>query len=108
MNFYFSQLRLRSAQAFGLDLNLDAEAFFGPGNPASATSDFSDTALLNGIGVSLNSDGTSPVSNLTFSSAAGIAYSQNGIIPEPHRFTLDCRFALFRLYLLEASLGRLD
>jgi hypothetical protein len=84
----FQPVAITLGQAFGLDLNLDAVVFFGPGNPVSAVSDFSHTAILNGISVSLNSDGTGPVSNLTFSSADGITYSQGGIIPEPNSFSL--------------------
>ncbi len=67
----------------GFDFNLAAEAFYGPSGPLQAASNFSDTALLNGIGVFLNSNGTNPVSNLSFSSADGITYTADGIVPEP-------------------------
>jgi hypothetical protein len=55
----------------GFDLNLDVVTYYGPGGATSAVSDFSETAVLNGLDVFENSNGTNPAPNPTFTSADG-------------------------------------
>jgi hypothetical protein len=50
--------------------------------------DFSHTAVLNGLCVFQNSNGTNPVSNATFTSPDGVTYAANGVVPEPNSLLL--------------------
>jgi hypothetical protein len=73
-------------QAFSIEMDLDAASYYGPGGGLSAVSDFSHTALLNGLLVFEGAGGTNPVpsQDLIFTSADGVvSYSVNGIVPEP-------------------------
>jgi len=84
----FDPIPFTFGTANGFDFNLAAEAFYGPSGPLQASSNFGDTALLNGISVFLNSNGTNPVSNLSFVSADGVTYTADGIVPEPNLLLL--------------------
>lgn len=82
----FNPITFTFGQAFSFEMDLDAVTYYGPGGELSAVSDFSHTALLNGLYVFQNSDGTNPVpsQSLTFASTDGlVSYSTNGIVPEP-------------------------
>jgi hypothetical protein len=98
--YIFDPVPFTFGQLTGFDFNLDAVTYYGPGGATSAVSDFSDTALLNGIGVFENSNGTSPAPNPTFTSADGITYSANGIVPEPNSFPLLAAGLAFFLALI--------
>src|SRR5215472_9003116 len=80
----FNPIPFTFGTANGFDFNLGAEAFYSPTGPLTAASNFGDTALLNGIGVFLNSNGTGPVSNLSFTSTDHVTYTADGIVPEPN------------------------
>jgi hypothetical protein len=87
----FNPITFIFGQTFFFEMDLVAEAFYGPGGGLSAVSDFSHTALLNGLHVFQNSDGTNPVpsQNLTFASTDGrVSYSVDGIVPEPSSILL--------------------
>lgn len=86
--YIFDPVPFTFGQSIGFDLNLDAVTYYGPGGAMSAVSDFSETALLNGLGVFENSNGTNPAPDPTFTSADGITYSVNGIVPEPNSWPL--------------------
>lgn len=78
----FSPVTFTFGQPIGIDLNFDATAYYGPSDGTSASADFSETAALNKIGVFSNSDDTDAVPGVTFSSAAGVTYTPDGI-PQP-------------------------
>jgi hypothetical protein len=82
----FKPITFTFGQTFSLEMDLDAVTYYGPGGGLNAVSDFSHTAVLNGLHVFQNSDGTNPVpsESLTFASTDGlVSYSTNGIVPEP-------------------------
>jgi hypothetical protein len=79
----FAPIAFTFGTPFNFEFALGAVTYYGPGGAVSSTADFSNTAVLNGIGVYTNSNGTGPVSNVTFISADGVTYTTNGIVPEP-------------------------
>jgi hypothetical protein len=97
--YIFDPVPFTFGQLTGFDLNLDAVTYYGPGGAMSAVSDFSE-ALLNGLGVLENSNGTHPAPNPTFTSADGITYSVNGIVPEPNSLLLLATGLAFFLTLI--------
>jgi hypothetical protein len=84
----FNPLPFTFGQPFSLEIDFGAVVYYSTGGPLSAVSDFSHTAAMNGFGVFQDSSATIPVSSPTFSSAAGVTYSVNGIVPEPTSFSL--------------------
>jgi hypothetical protein len=80
----FNPIAFTFGQPFSFEMDFGTEAFYGPGGGLNAAANFSH-ALLNGLHVFQNSDGTNPVpsQNLTFTSSGDVSYSVNGIVPEP-------------------------
>jgi energy-converting hydrogenase Eha subunit B len=81
----FNPITFTFGQPFSFEMDLGTEAFYASGGGLNAAANFSHTALLNGLHVFQNSDGTNPVpsQNLTFTSSGDVSYSVNGIVPEP-------------------------
>jgi hypothetical protein len=83
----FDPLPFTFGLPISLEMDLDAVTYYGPGS-INALSDFSHTAVLNGLAVFQNSNATNPVSNATFTSPDGVTYSANGVVPEPNSLLL--------------------
>jgi hypothetical protein len=81
----FNPITFTFGHPFSFEMDLDTEAFYASGGGLSAQSNFSHTALLDGLLVFQNSNGTNPVPspNLAFTSSGGVSYSVSGIVPEP-------------------------
>ena len=82
----FNPIAITFRVPFKFEMDLDAVTYYGPAGGMDAESDFSHTAVLTGLHVFQNSDGTNPIpsQNLTFASTDGLVrYSVDGIGPEP-------------------------
>ena len=66
----FNPIAITFGVPFKFEMDLDAVTYYGPGGGMVAESDFSHTAVLTGLHVFQNSDGTNPIpsQNLTFAS----------------------------------------
>ncbi len=103
----FSPIAFTFGQALPFSIGLGAITYYGPGGALNAVSDYSHTAVLNGLGVFQDSSATIPVSNPTFTSADGLTYSSDGIVPEPTSLIL-CAAGLASLALIRQRRKRFD
>ncbi|MDQ1468922.1 MAG: hypothetical protein QOJ99_402 [Bryobacterales bacterium] len=93
-------------QPFALQVSLRADNLYGYlsgfSGSGSAMADFSDTLILSGLHVfdaQMN-----PVTEVTFRSASGTGYTQNGVVPEASSFVLcTLGFTLFGPIILRRA-----